>query len=751
MKKSFVLAVLFAFLFVSSANAERLLVKKAGEWKVEEGDIHSMMKNPEVEWAERDRWIQLEEPQFRGAVDPKIDDQWSLQKSGVLEATRLAAQSSGSENSEVIVAVVDTGVDLNHPDLKGNLFMNRSEIPGNGVDDDRNGFIDDVQGWNFNAKEDDQDCDPISEQANAQDDFNHGTHVAGTIGAIQNNGIGISGIAPKVKILPIRWMRKGLGWGSDAIAAIHYAVEMGAKVINASWGGIGYSKALEEAVRKAEAKGVLFVVSAGNGKQNNDQIPHHPANLRFSNVVTIANSDENDRLAKSSNWGKSMVDFAAPGENIVSTMMRGSFGKMSGTSMAAAHMSGVAALLFGVNPKLSAQDLKTILSATVTPLSDLKDKTITGGRLNALEAMKKVIDQKTNAHLGNEFFYEFGEVKHERFMEDAFISPDRVEAGSAAKGLSLQFVRLVKGVETPVRGIHFRAQLHAGSGAPYQKYESDLNGMIVDQDCEKNEYFVTTALENSRFAIVNPGNGNVPYDLIFKLKCGVPQKFIFEETSDAGEVIGAWQVAAQAEKKVFSEIGTDFWKIRIDFVWPDRGDFFDGSRVHLTYGHQWDVVSHEMGHAIYHQGKIGVFGGGEHYIDRCYEDAIALSEGWASFYGAWVNFHLDAEDPSFEYMVPRRAPIRVENIPTDVCGKSTNEWRVTGFLWDLIDQHSDSENFSKTFANLWKITFGNRAPSLGLMKKKLIDQGWDAASLENIWKLNFPAESATVPAGEIIH
>jgi len=740
MKKLLIVVLAALILTASSARAERLLVKKNGQWEIREGNAHEFTADPDVECVEKDRWVQLEEPRFQGAVDPKAGEQWSLQKSGVLDAMKLAAQTTGNSNSEVLVAVVDTGVDLSHPDLKDNLFINKAEVPNNGIDDDHNGFIDDVQGWNFNAKEDENDCDPISEQANAQDDFNHGTHVAGTIGAVQNNGIGISGIAPKVKILPIRWMRKGLGWGSDAIAAIRYAVDMGAKVINASWGGIGYSKALEEAVRKAESKGVLFVVSAGNGKQDNDKIPHHPANLRFSNVITIANSDESDNLAKSSNWGKAMVDFAAPGENIISTMMKNGFGKMSGTSMAASHMSGVAALLFSVNPKLSAQDLKIILSETVTPSSSIKDKTITGGRVNVLEAMKKVIALQLEDFSGTKPFYEFGELDQPLLREDAYISPDRVESGAATNGLSLQFVRLVKGVETPVSGIKFKAQLHSGSNAPYQKYESDANGLISDSECSKSEYFVTTALESPRYAIVNPGNGNAPYDLVFKLKCGVPQKFIFNETGEAGEVIGAWQAASLAEKKILSEIGTDFWKMRIDFVWPDRGDFFDGSRVHLTFGHQWDVVSHEMGHAIYHQGKIGVFGGGEHYIDRCYEDAIALSEGWASFYGAWVNFNLDSEDPGFEYMVPRRAPIKFENIPADVCGKSTNEWRVIGFFWDLIDQHDDTENHSKSFLDLWKLTTGTRASSVGMIKKNLIDHGWDAASLESIWKLNFPTE-----------
>jgi hypothetical protein len=199
-------------------------------------------------------------------------------------------------------------------------------------------------------------------------------------------------------------------------------------------------------------------------------------------------------------------------------------------------------------------------------------------------------------------------------------------------------------------------------------------------------------------------------------------------------------VLTSAEKKITQEIGIDFWKYRVDFMWPEKGDYFDGARVHLTFGHQWDVVSHEMGHAIYHQGKIGQMGGGEHYIDRCYEDTIAYSEGWASFYAAWLNFELNAQDPGFEYMVPRRAPIKVENIPADVCGQPTNEWRVTGFLWDLIDQHSDSETHAQSFSELWKLTVGTRASSVRNVKKLLLDKGWSAASVEGIWKLNFPAE-----------
>jgi subtilisin family serine protease len=740
MKTPLILTLVITSWFAFPAHASRLLVKSHGQWSVVRGDLSAFRNDPDVEWVEQDQWIGLEQPEIKGAIDPKLDEQWTLKKSGVFEAIQLANQTSTNANAEILVAVVDTGVDLQHPDLKANLFINRNEIPNNGIDDDRNGFVDDVQGWNFNAKEDDPKSDPISEQANAQDDFNHGTHVAGTIGAIQNNGIGISGIAPKVKILPVRWMSKGLGWGSDAIASIRYAVKMGAKVINASWGGIGYSKALEEAVREAESKGVLFVVSAGNNKSDNDSTPRHPANLRYTNVIAVANIDAKDGLAKSSNWGRNMVELAAPGEDVISTVLKSGYSNMSGTSMAASHLSGVAALLLSVNPKLSAQDLKLILIQTATPVAALNGKTITGGRVNALEAMKKIIAQQHEEFAGTNPFYEFGQIDPERFNSNPFINPDRTEAGISQKGLSLKFVRMVKGVETPVSGIKFRAQLRSDSNAPYQQYVSDQNGMITDSECAKNEYFVTTALETNRYGVVSSANNGSTFDLVFKLKCGIPQKFIFDETTEAGEVIGIWQVLTSAEKKLAQEVGIDFWKYRVDFMWPEKGDYFDGARVHLTLGHQWDVVSHEMGHAIYHQAKIGQMGGGEHYIDRCYEDTIAFSEGWASFYAAWLNFDLKATDPGFEYMVPRRAPIKVENIPADVCGQPTNEWRVTGFLWDLIDQHSDTETHSQSFSELWKLTSGTRASSVRNVKKLLLEKGWNSASIEGIWKLNFPAE-----------
>ncbi len=724
----------FLLIFSLNANADRLLIKRNGAWKVEHGDTISFLSDPSVEWVEKDILYHVDSEKSVGSDlpnDPSVANQWSLQKSEVFQALTLASTQVSQGKDPIVVAVIDTGVDLQHPDLKNNIFINDKEIPNNGIDDDQNGLADDVQGFNFAARPGELDHNDEN-PSNVQDDFGHGTHVSGIMGALQNNGIGIAGISPRIKILPLRWMIKGAGWGSDAIAAIHYAVKMGARVINASWGGIGYSKALEEAVREAEAKGVLFVASSGNNKGDNDTTPRHPANLRFSNVISVANTNEKDELAKTSNYGKTQVELAAPGENVLSTIPNNQYGKLSGTSMSAAHVSGVAALLLTVNPKLTGQEIKKILMQTVTPLPSLNGKTITGGRINALEALKKVIAQKSEKP-----FYEFGEVDLRQLESSSYVRPDHVEETGSVKGLSTQFVRMVKGQEIPVEGISFKTQIHGGSSPSYQQFITDENGRISDLNCQKNDFTTTATMESKLYSVTSGGQ---PYDLILKLKCGVSQKIIFDEKSDAGEVIAIWQVAKKAEKKIKDQIGLDFWKDQIQFVWPSPGDYYDGSSVHLTFGHQWDVVSHEMGHAIYGRAGIGSFGGGEHYIDRCYGNEIALSEGWASFYAAWLNFDLNSNDPGFEYMVPRRAPITVENIPADVCGLPTNEWRVIGFLWDLIDEHQDGESFSKPFSTLWHDTKGMHASSLSELKSHLIGVGWDQKSLESIWKLNFPAE-----------
>jgi hypothetical protein len=215
---------------------------------------------------------------------------------------------------------------------------------------------------------------------------------------------------------------------------------------------------------------------------------------------------------------------------------------------------------------------------------------------------------------------------------------------------------------------------------------------------------------------------------------------VFREDSDGGQALGIWQTAVRARKNLEAEVGLQFWRRPIEFFWPGKGDYYSGDQVNLTRGDHWDVVSHELGHAIYDQAGIGTFGGGQHYIDQCYSEAMALSEGWASFFAGWLNRELSDPDARFEFMVPRRAPIRFENVPQDVCGKSTNEWRVISWFWDLIDTHEDSEQLSESFQHLWKDLSQTHASSATRTREILIGKGWNRDSLNSLWKMDFPAD-----------
>lgn len=702
---------------ITGSDTWQALELEAGADKADR--VAALLSAPDVEWVEEDRQIRVD-PVLPN--DAQASKQWALTRLGVFEAWKLIPPYA----PEILVAVIDTGVEASHPDLREVMYANPGEIPENGRDDDGNGLVDDVSGWNFEAKDGD-----------TSDDFHHGTHVAGIIGAKSDNRIGISGIAPRVRILPIRWMKKGLGWGEDAIASIHYAVKMGARVINASWGGIGYSKALEEAVREAEKKGILFVSSAGNGKSDNDVRPHHPANLSLSNTLTVASVDERDVLEKYSNYGRTKVDFGAPGKEILSTMMAGNYGNLSGTSMAAAVVSGSAALILSARPDLKAQDLKRIFSETVVPAASLQGKTRTGGRIDTLRAMRMAMGRVA---LEKQVQADDSDLSGEPNLPRSFfggeaIRPDRIEEGGGMSGLSLKIVRKVKGVEIPVEGVTFRAQV-ASSGASVV-LRSGVDGGVRAAACDRDAFQATAYLESPRFRVVS---GGAPYELILKIRCGVEQKVVFDEATPAGQAIGIWQTAAAGERKLAESVGLQFWRRTIDFEWPANGDYYSMDRVRITRGDHWDVVGHEMGHAIYDQAGIGVFGGGQHYIDQCYTEAMAISEGWASFYSAWVALSLSDPDARFEYMVPRRAPIRIENVPADVCGKQTNEWRAAGFFWDLVDLHADGEFEEAPFGRLWADTLGARASSVGKIKTRLLQKGWSPERLETIWKLNFPGE-----------
>src|SRR5690606_1467341 len=222
-----------------------------------------------------------------------------------------------------------------HPDLAANMWTNTGEVPGNGIDDDGNGVADDVHGANFV---------PTVATGDPMDDNGHGTHVAGTIGAVTNNHLGVAGVNWETRIMALKFLSaSGSGTTAGAIRAIEYAIANGANIMNNSWGGGGFSRALEDAIREAHDAGILFVAAAGNSSQNNDTNPFYPASYDVPNVMSVMATDQDDDKAGCSHFGLASVGLGAPGVGILSTTPGGSFDSFNGTSMASPHVAGAAA------------------------------------------------------------------------------------------------------------------------------------------------------------------------------------------------------------------------------------------------------------------------------------------------------------------------------------------------------------------------------------------------------------------------
>lgn len=313
--------------------------------------------------------------------DPYLADQWNINK---ISAVQTWNTTQGSR--DIVVAVVDSGMDINHPDLKNNVWINPGEIANNNIDDDGNGFVDDIHGWNF-----------VENNNNVQDGYGHGTHVAGIIGAEGNNALGIAGINWRVSIMPLRFQNNnGLGFTGEAIQGINYAVMMKQKyhinvvAINASWGNDrGTSSLLVSAINNANNNNILFVCAAGNSGTNCDVDARYPASYDLPNIIAVAATDSYDFLAGFSNYGKNTVEIAAPGISIFSTLPNNNYGYMSGTSQASPQVAAAIALIASVKPNISALEIKNIIFSSVDKLPSLIDKVYTGGRLNIQSALTK--------------------------------------------------------------------------------------------------------------------------------------------------------------------------------------------------------------------------------------------------------------------------------------------------------------------------------------------------------------------------
>jgi subtilisin family serine protease len=328
--------------------------------------------------------IRYIEPNFvvhasRAPNDPSLAQEWAMHNTGQTGGTAgadidaLRAWDITTGSASVLVAIIDSGIDYTHTDLAPNIFFNTAEIPNNHIDDDGNGFVDDVRGWDFVNG----DNDPM-------DDNGHGTHVAGTVGAVGNNGIGVAGVSWNVRLLPVKFLNSsGAGNVANAISAIEYATRMGARIMNNSWGGGPYSQALFDAIRAAGDAGALFVAAAGNESSDNDLTPSYPAGYVLPNVISVAATDANDQLATFSNYGATTVDLAAPGVDILSTARRGGYILLSGTSMATPHVSGTLALILSRFPDIDPASAKSLLLSHVQPVPALTGRVASGGRLSA--------------------------------------------------------------------------------------------------------------------------------------------------------------------------------------------------------------------------------------------------------------------------------------------------------------------------------------------------------------------------------
>jgi len=329
---------------------------------------------------------QNDEPSVNIPNDPKFNEQWALSNSGQnggktnADVAALKAWLKTQGSTEVVVAVLDSGVDYRHADLAANMWLRPDSVPQ--YRDDQLGTFDDSQG--FNAA--DNLSDPMDENG-------HGTHCSGIIGAEGDNDEGIAGINWKVKIMPLKFMgRGGFGTTKDAIEAINYAIDrkrngVNVRVINASWGSTLYSKALEDVIRAAGEEGILFVAAAGNNGSSNDRSPHYPSNYDLPNVISVAALDRSDSLASFSNFGTKTVHIAAPGRDILSTWLGDDYREASGTSMAAPYVAGVAALVLASEPKLSVEKLRERVLKSVDKIDSLDGKLESGGRINAAKAL----------------------------------------------------------------------------------------------------------------------------------------------------------------------------------------------------------------------------------------------------------------------------------------------------------------------------------------------------------------------------
>lgn len=464
-------------------------------------------------------------------LDPQL---WGLNNTGQdrgkadadIDAPEAWAISTGSRSGPV-VTVIDTGVDYTHPDLKNNAWVNKGEIPGNNRDDDGNGVVDDVHGYNA-----------INDSGDPMDDNAHGTHCAGSIGGEGDNGQGVVGVNWNAQIMGAKFLSgSGSGTTADAVKATLYATKMGARITSNSWGGGGFNQALYDALKASPA---LHIFAAGNESNDNDARPSYPATYDLGNIVSVAASDRNDQLASFSNWGATTVDLAAPGVDILSTVPGGKFDSYSGTSMATPHVAGAATLIATVYPDATNDQIISRLMNGVDPVAEFAGKMVSGGRLNLLNAL----ENDTTAP-GAPSDLKAGEASSTSVKLEWVASGDDGNAGKA----SAYRLRMSS---TPIDDATWDQAAPVPTGAPGESGATESASVrVLPSGSERKLYFGLKSVDNV-------GNSSA----LQTIEVTVPAATVaFEDTMDAGvanwTATGAWaQVDEPGRGKVWTDSPT---------------------------------------------------------------------------------------------------------------------------------------------------------------------------------------------------
>ncbi|MFZ9689398.1 MAG: S8 family serine peptidase, partial [Phycisphaerales bacterium] len=278
-------------------------------------------------------------------------------------------------SSTFVVAIIDDGTNRTHPDLAANIWSNPGEIAGDGIDNEGNGYVDDTWGYDFYQRD------------NNPSGTGHGTHTAGTVGAVGNNGVGVAGVMWSCKLMALRFLGPNGGVTSDAILSVQYANGKRVRVSNNSWGGGGYSQALYDAINAGKAANHLFVAASGNSGINSDSSPAYPGAYNLDNIINVAATDNNDGRASFSNYGATTVDIGAPGVNILSTYGNSGYSYLNGTSMACPHVAGAVALVTAANPTLTYAQVRSRILSTARPVASLSGRCVTGGVVDIAAAI----------------------------------------------------------------------------------------------------------------------------------------------------------------------------------------------------------------------------------------------------------------------------------------------------------------------------------------------------------------------------